>query len=144
MMNRCRTKIHRQHVEIGTTISFSNVNFLVRLVGFFSFLLFNLFFQFFFRLSMDVPVVQISTQHKIFPFRPARHHVKVKISIRKRPSILFVSFRLATQSKRISASDALAAANMKLFIRGPTPTTSGVRFFFFRVDKMKKNQIFAF
>ena len=37
-----------------------------------------------------------------------------------------IVFCLATVTKRISSTDALAAANMSLFIRGPSPNLPGV------------------
>jgi len=44
-------------------------------------------------------------------------------SITNRSCLFFLK---ATQSKRISAADAAAAANMTLYIRGPTPSIPGV------------------
>ena len=38
----------------------------------------------------------------------------------------FTIISLATVTKRISSTDALAAANMALFIRGPSPNLPGV------------------
>jgi hypothetical protein len=43
-------------------------------------------------------------------------------------------FFLATSSKRISSTDAIAADNMTLYLRGPSPQISGVgylQFYFF-------------
>ncbi len=44
---------------------------------------------------------------------------------------IFYEHFLATVTKRISNTDALAAANMTLFIRGPSPHVPGVCILFY-------------
>lgn len=130
MMNNYNNKFmvnnNRSHDVIGTMISFSNDNFQVIFKA---------------ELINESITACVLVLLPAFDGRPGRTNINAtqdipvpnsmtpkegKDFLRTRLAIDSNSPFLAISSKRISNTDALAAANMSLYIRGPSPQIPGV------------------